>query len=97
MFKELDPLLHSQLRLQIISLLMGVEEASFNYLLENTGATKGNLSIQINKLKDADYILVTKQFKDNFPLTTCKVTQKGKKAFLEYIDTLQTYLKPGRE
>jgi DNA-binding transcriptional ArsR family regulator len=97
MFKELDPLLHSQLRLQIVSLLMGVEEASFNFLLESTGATKGNLSIQINKLKDADYIAVTKQFKDNFPLTTCKITQKGKKAFLEYIDTLQIYLKPSQQ
>jgi DNA-binding transcriptional ArsR family regulator len=97
MFKELDPLLHSQLRLQIVSLLMGVEEASFNFLLESTGATKGNLSIQINKLKDADYIAVTKQFKDNFPLTTCKITQKGKNAFLEYIDTLQIYLKPGQQ
>jgi DNA-binding MarR family transcriptional regulator len=76
---------------------MGVEEASFNFLLESTGATKGNLSIQINKLKDADYIAVTKQFKDNFPLTTCKITQKGKKAFLEYIDTLQIYLKPSQQ
>ena len=97
MFNELDPFLHSQLRLQIVSLLMGVEEASFNFLLESTGATKGNLSIQINKLKDADYIAVTKQFKDNFPLTTCKITQKGKKAFLEYIDTLQIYLKPSQQ
>jgi len=94
MFKELDPLLHSQLRLQIISLLIQVEYASFNYLLETTGATKGNISTQINKLKEAEYIGVSKEFKDNYPLTTCKITQKGKKAFEEYVKALQSYIGP---
>jgi len=94
MFKDLDPLLHAQLRLQIISLLMTVEEASFNYLLEATGATKGNISTQINKLKEAEYITVRKQFKDNYPLTTCAITGKGKAAFAEYVKAIETYLKP---
>jgi DNA-binding MarR family transcriptional regulator len=94
MFKELDPLLHSQLRLQIISLLIQVEYVSFNYLLETTGATKGNISTQINKLKEAGYISVSKEFKDNYPLTTCKITQKGKKAFEEYVKALQSYIDP---
>ena len=94
MFKDLDPILHSQLRLQIVSLLMQVESASFNYLLETTGATKGNISTQINKLKDAEYISVSKEFKDNYPLTTCRITQKGKKAFEEYVKALQSYIGP---
>lgn len=94
MFKDLDPILHSQLRLQIISLLMQIEYGSFNYLLEATGATKGNISTQINKLKAAEYIIVTKEFKDNYPLTTCKITQKGKKAFEEYVNALKSYINP---
>lgn len=94
MFKDLDPILHSQLRLQIVSLLMQIEYGSFNYLLEVTGATKGNISTQINKLKAADYIMVTKEFKDNYPLTTCRITQKGKMAFEEYVKALKSYIEP---
>jgi DNA-binding transcriptional ArsR family regulator len=77
MFKELDPLLHSELRLKIISLLVGVESAEFNWLLEQTDATRGNLSVQISKLKDAGYIDVKKGFRKNYPLTTCRITEKG--------------------
>jgi DNA-binding transcriptional ArsR family regulator len=97
MFKELDPLLHSQLRLQIISLLIGVESAGFTYLLEKTGATRGNISVQITKLKDAGYIDVHKSFKKNYPLTTCKITPKGVKAFEKYVEALQEYLKAGNK
>lgn len=92
MFKELDPLLHSQLRLQIMSLLIGVESAEFTYLLEETGATRGNISVQITKLKDAGYIDVQKSFKKNYPLTTCKITPKGVVAFEKYVDALKSYL-----
>ncbi len=92
MFKNLDPLLHSQLRLAIISLLVGVESANFNYLLDNTGASKGNLSVQIKKLKEAGYIEVDKHFKDNMPETTCKITQKGVKAFEQYVSDISYYL-----
>jgi len=67
MFKELDPILHSQLRLAIMSLLIGVKEAEFTFLKEKTEATAGNLSVQIQKLKDAGYIVVLKNFKDNYP------------------------------
>lgn len=94
MFKELDPLLHSQLRLAIMSLLMSVEEAEFTYLKEKTGATSGNLSVQIDKLKQAEYIIVTKTFRDNYPLTICKKTPKGVKAFETYVKNLKSYLKP---
>jgi hypothetical protein len=93
MFQELDPLLHNQLRLSIMSLLISVESAEFNFLLEKTGATRGNLSVQINKLKEGDYIEVKKTFRNNYPLTTCKVTPKGIDAFERYVEALQDYLK----
>ncbi|MEJ7737674.1 MAG: transcriptional regulator [Chitinophagaceae bacterium] len=92
MFKELDPILHSQLRLAIISLLISVKEAEFTFLKEKTNSTAGNLSVQINKLKEVGYIDVVKQFKDNYPLTTCKITPKGVDAFDEYVRNLQSYL-----
>jgi DNA-binding MarR family transcriptional regulator len=92
MFKELDPILHSQLRLAVMSLLISVKEAEFTYLKEKTEATAGNLSVQIQKLKDAGYIEVIKSFKDNYPQTTCKITQQGVKAFEKYVAALQTYL-----
>lgn len=97
MFKELDPILHSQLRLSIVSLLISVESAEFNYLLDKTGATKGNLSVQINKLKDANYISVDKTFRNNYPLTTCKITKKGIEAFEKYVVAIKTYLNPENE
>ena len=92
MFKELDPILHSQLRLAVVSLLISVKEAEFTFIKEKTNATAGNLSVQINKLKDAGYIEVVKQFKDNYPQTTCKITPEGVKAFEEYVNNLQSYL-----
>lgn len=92
MFKELDPILHSQLRLAVISLLISLKEAEFTYLREKTNSTAGNLSVQINKLKDAGYIDVLKQFKDNYPQTICKITPAGILAFEVYVKNLQTYL-----
>ena len=92
MFKELDPILHSQLRLAVTSLLIGVKEAEFTFLKEKTGATAGNLSVQIQKLKDAGYIEVQKQFKDNYPQTVCRITSKGIDAFETYVKALQSYI-----
>ncbi len=92
MFKDLDPLLHQQLRLSVISLLVSVKEAEFNYLKEKTASTAGNLSVQINKLAEANYITVTKTFRDNYPLTTCKITAKGIKAFETYVKNLKQYI-----
>jgi DNA-binding transcriptional ArsR family regulator len=94
MFKELDPILHSQLRLAVISLLISVKEAEFTFIKEKTNSTAGNLSVQINKLKDAEYIDVTKQFKDNYPQTICRITKKGIDAFEEYVKALQSYMNP---
>lgn len=92
MFKDLDPILHSQLRLAVMSLLISVKEAEFTFIREKTNATAGNLSVQIQKLKDAGYIDVTKQFKDNYPLTVCKITKQGISAFEDYVTSLQSYL-----
>src|SRR5688500_9466623 len=91
-FKELDPILHSQLRLAVMSILISVKEAEFTFLKEKTNATAGNLSVQINKLKEAGYIAVNKQFKDNYPQTTCRITTKGIHAFDIYVKNLQSYL-----
>ena len=96
MFKELDPLLHSQLRLAIISVLAIVEKADFAYLKQETGATSGNLSVQINKLKDAGYIEVNKRFRGNYPQTNCRITPLGRDRFEQYVDRISDYLKPGQ-
>ncbi len=92
MFKDLDPILHSQLRLAVMSLLIGVREADFSFLKDKTGATAGNLSVQVQKLKDAGYIEVVKQFKDNYPQTLCKITPLGIDKFEQYVKDLQAYL-----
>jgi DNA-binding transcriptional ArsR family regulator len=93
MFKDLDPLLHSQLRLAIMSLLISVEEADFVFLKEETGATSGNLSVQIDKLREAGYIDVEKTFRRKMPRTVCRITQVGVESFNEYVKALQGYLK----
>lgn len=91
-FAPLDPVLHNQLRLAVISLLVAVEEGDFNFLLEKTGATRGNLSVQLTKLKEAGYIAVTKSFKDNYPNTLCRITPQGLSAFEQYVKALKSYL-----
>ena len=93
-FVELDPLLHSQLRLAIMSLLISVKEADFSYIQEATNSTNGNLSVQISKLKEAEYIEVKKAFENNYPKTTCKITKKGTKAFEKYVLDIKEYLSP---
>ena len=92
MFKELNPLLHSELRLAVMSILLSVESADFVYLREQTGATAGNLSVQIDKLQKADYITVEKGFKGKMPRTTCAITPQGVEAFEEYVTALRSYI-----
>ena len=95
MFKELNPLLHSELRLGIMSILLSVEEADFTYLKQETKATAGNLSVQIDKLQKAGYITVEKGFKGKMPRTTCAITQEGVAAFEEYVAALRSYIGKG--
>ncbi len=96
MLPKLDPLLHSELRLAIMAILAGVDEADFNYLKEQTGATSGNLSVQIDKLAEAGYIAVEKGFKGKMPRTTCKITPAGTEAFRNYVKALKKYIAAGK-
>ncbi|MDR3142715.1 MAG: transcriptional regulator [Tannerellaceae bacterium] len=92
MFKELNPLLHSELRLGIMSLLLSVETADFVYIREQTGATAGNLSVQLDKLSKAGYIEIEKTYKGKAPCTLCKITPEGVNAFGQYVDALKSYI-----
>ena len=95
MFKDLDPMLHSQLRLAVMSLLISVESADFTFIREKTNSTAGNLSVQIDKLSQAGYISVEKSFKGKKPLTTCRITKPGLQAFENYVDALRQYIDKG--
>lgn len=95
MLRELNPLLHSELRLAVMSILISVESADFVYLREQTEATAGNLSVQIEKLQRAGYITVTKGFNGRKPRTTCAITEQGIAAFGEYVDALRSYIGKG--
>ena len=92
MYPKLDPVLHSELRLAVISLLAGVESADFTYIKKQTGATSGNLSVQIDKLSAAGYITVEKGFKGKMPCTTCSITPAGLEAFRSYVEALKEYI-----
>lgn len=91
-FRELDPLLHSQLRLAIMSILISVDSADFIYLREKTEATAGNLSVQIGKLKEAGYISVKKSFGESYPQTMCSITELGRQRFAAYVAAIRDYL-----
>lgn len=95
MFKELNPLLHSELRLAVMSVLLSVESADFVYLREQTGATAGNLSVQLDKLQKAGYITIEKGFRGKMPRTTCAITEQGIAAFEEYVTALKSYIGKG--
>lgn len=94
MFKDLDPLLHSRLRLAIISMLVSSEKVEFTHILEETKAAAGNISLQIKKLQEAGYISVEKTFKNNYPKTILSITDKGVKAFESYVNDLKKYINP---
>ena len=95
MFPKLDPLLHSELRLAVMSILAGVDEADFTFIKKQTGATSGNLSVQIDKLTTAGYITVEKGFKGKMPRTTCRITPAGTEAFNQYVQALKEYVSNG--
>ena len=91
MFNKLDPLLHSELRLAIMSLLVSLEEADFVYIRKQTQATAGNLSVQLDKLAAAGYITVSKSFEGKKPRTLCRITETGTNAFTNYVEALKSY------
>jgi DNA-binding HxlR family transcriptional regulator len=91
-FAQLDPVIHSRIRLAVLSILISVREASFNYLKETIGTTDGNLSASLSKLEEAGYISIKKSFKGKKPLTTCSIREKGRTAFSKYMKALETYI-----
>lgn len=97
LFKPLDPLLHSELRLAVMSILLSTDSADFVYLKSETGATSGNLSVQLDKLQLAGYIKVTKGFKGKMPQTICSITDRGRDAFSTYVDALRSYIPSGKD
>jgi predicted transcriptional regulator len=97
MFNELDPLLHSQLRLSIISILISVNAADFGQIKALTNATAGNISVQLKKLQDAGYIEVNKSFRNNYQHTSVQITKEGVLAFEKYVEDLKAYLQPGQK
>jgi DNA-binding MarR family transcriptional regulator len=92
MYSELDPVLNVPVRLAIVSVLIKVKQADFGYLMEITKTTQGNLSHQIKKLSEAEYIEVEKTYKGNYPQTICRLTAKGKRAFENYVEAIKKYL-----
>lgn len=92
MLRELDPLLHSQLRLAVVSILMSLDEADFVYLRKKTESTAGNLSVQLDKLSAAGYISTKRVIDGKKTRTLCRMTSKGKLAFEDYVDALKVYL-----
>jgi DNA-binding MarR family transcriptional regulator len=94
MYTDLDPLLHSQLRLAIISMLVASDKVEFTHIQSETKSAAGNISIQIKKLEDAGYIKVEKTFKNNYPNTILSITDQGIKAFESYVRNLKKYINP---
>lgn len=92
MYKNLDPLLHAPLRLAIVSHLMTHTKASFKELKQNTSASEGNISVQLKKLEEADYLCIEKSFLDNYPLTQVSLTKRVIKAFEAYVEALKKYI-----
>jgi DNA-binding HxlR family transcriptional regulator len=93
--EPLDPVIHSQVRLAIVSILVSARRADFNFLKKATATTDGNLSTHLARLEEAGYISVTKSFRGKKPLTTCALTEKGRSAFAKYLKALEKYLPPG--
>jgi len=89
---QLNPIIHSRIRLAVLSILISVKEADFNYLKKTIETTDGNLSVNLSKLEESGYISIKKSFRGKKPLTTCAISQKGKKAFSEYVNALETYV-----
>lgn len=91
MNKDLEKLLFNPVRLKILSFLFTVESASFKKLMEVSGATKGNISVQIKRLEDAGCLKIKKKFEGNYPLTLCNITSKGRKSFEVFFISLKSY------
>ena len=89
---ELNPVIHGKLRLALLSLLVGVEEAEFTWLRAKTGSTDGNLGAQLLKLEEAGYVSVEKKFVQRKPQSLYRITERGRAALTEYVQALRQLL-----
>jgi DNA-binding transcriptional ArsR family regulator len=89
---DLNPVVHEKLRLALLSLLAGVEEAEFTWLRARTGATDGNLGAHLAKLEGAGYVAVKKKFVQRKPQTLYRLTEAGRGALTEYVQALKQLL-----
>jgi DNA-binding HxlR family transcriptional regulator len=92
-YQQIDDTLHSRIRLSVVAALVSVDTAEFNFLKDMVKTTDGNLSTHLKKLEDAGYISSKKRFVNRKPQTKYKITEKGKHALEEYVDTLERFLK----
>jgi len=95
MNKNLNKIFLNQIRLEVMSILLTVDNCNFSFLKEKTNASQGNLSIQLKKLKGAGYIKIEKTFQNNYPKTKCRITSRGKKSFEQFFNTLKAYKDSG--
>ncbi|MGB7296182.1 MAG: transcriptional regulator [Candidatus Aminicenantales bacterium] len=95
-FEPLNPAIHSQVRLAVMSILISVKQADFIFLKKATETTDGNLSTHLSKLEEVGYISIKKSFRAKKPLTTCSLSEKGRTAFARYLKALEGYLRPGK-
>ena len=93
---QIDRVIHEPARLAIMSILDGVGEADFLYLMREAGLSQGNLSGHLGKLEEAGYVEILKTFKGKYPLTICRLTAKGKESFTEYAQRMIGILKRGK-
>ncbi len=89
---ELNPVIHGKLRLALLSLLTGVDEAEFTWLRTKTGSTDGNLGAQLTKLEEVGYVSMEKKFVQRKPQTTYRITEAGREALSEYVQALKVLL-----
>lgn len=96
-FLKLDRVIHEKGRMAIMSLLAATPELSFTEMKQTLGMTDGNLSVHLRTLQEAGYIAISKTFQDRKPLTTCALTNNGRKAFTSYIDLLEQIVRQSRK
>ncbi|MCB2114178.1 MAG: transcriptional regulator [Parvularculaceae bacterium] len=94
-YREIDDVIHGRVRLSVMAYLSGADAADFNELKAKIGGTDGNLSVHLRKLEDAGYVSVRKTFRDRKPRSICRLTAKGREAWIAYIERLQALIEPG--
>ena len=90
---DLDPIIHAPVRLAILSILINVDKAEFNYLKEMTATSDGNLSTHLNKLEANNLVQIEKTYKGKKPQTLCSITDSGRTAFQQYVEQMEKFIR----